>query len=498
MPNTVLPMGVLYLASYLGTHGHSVKIIDIARTRQDEATTLAEVGEFAPDVIGISGIITAYLFVRSLTKTLKKAFPRIPVIVGGHITIDNIEQLILDVGCDYVVVGYGEKPLLYFLDFLEGKRKREDVPQLSYLKDGAIMRNEGHIFFDNIDDMQFPAYDKVDMQYYLTAIPNNLKLAIYLAKTGKKAPPMRFAPVIGALGCTDRCAFCIHEFEYRGFRVHSTGYVMRNIEILYKDYGARIFGMGEDLFLYNPKQAREFSAMMTNNFPDAYFSCSIRADYVTHELLEALEGSNCYYLAYGFESGDDTILKILGKRMSRSTNIKAYQLISDTAITPACSFMVGTPGETRDTLRNTINAIKEAGITDSAVFFTTPYPGSRLFRWCTEQGLIKNTVRYLEIVANRDAMVLTINFTKYPDIVVKLMRMMVLKELDKNLFRAGKASKLAPYKFVMIHIITPLVYETYFVLRKICGLLFARFRDESTRIVLNDKGTVSISEDLKR
>ena len=494
-PNTILPLGALHLAAYLEMSGHSVKVIDVARTRQDIASTIREIREFMPDVIGVSGIITAYRFVKELVRAIKKAYPLIPVVVGGHITIDNADQLIHEAGCDYVVTGYGEKPLLMFLEYMEGKRAIDSVPQLSYLNAGNVVKNPHSAFFKNVDEIPFPAYGHVDMEYYLTASPRNPKLDMYIKKTGKKAPPMRFAPVNGALGCTDRCSFCVHEFEYKGFHMHSVEYVIRNIRMLHDGYGARIFGMGEDLFLYNPQQARAFADAMNRNFPDAYFSCSVRADYITPELLEALKTSNCFYLAYGFESGDDSILKILGKRMSRSTNIRAYKLISNTHITPACSIMVGTPGETRNTIQNTIAAVEEAEIVNSAVFFTTPYPGARLFRWCREQGLIKDVDAYLEKVSNRDASVLSINFTPFPDMVVRMMKIMVQNALERNKRRKDPLYKMSYKRYVVYHCFVPMVFEAYFALRSILAVFFSRYGKNAIDIKLNGEGTVLLSCD---
>lgn len=500
MPNDMLPLGVLQLTSYLELHGHSVKVIDVARTRQSIDATIKQIGEFSPDVIGISGICTAYTVVKALARSMKAAFPRIPIIVGGHITIDNTEPLILSAGCDYAVVGYGEIAFLNFLESLEGKRKIEDAPQLSYLRDGTVVRNKGTAFFNNIDEMPFPAYDHIDMEHYLTVYGKRhygwRSLQSYIKKTGKKLPAPRAALVTGALGCTDKCSFCIHEFEYKGLHVHSIDYVIKSIEILYKKYGARIFAVGEDLFLYSPAQAREFVSAMNSNFPDAFFWCSIRANYVTPELLRELRDSNCFNLFYGFESGDDDILKMLGKRLSRSTNINAYKLLNDSPITPRCSFMVGTPGETRETVQRTVTAIEEAGVVEGPIFFTTPYPGSRLFRWCRETGLIKDVEQYLETVSDRNASVLTVNFTPYPDRIVEMMQTIVQNALDRNRKKSDPTFRIPIRRLIIDHWVKPVLFEAYFIARAVLGLVFKKYRKNVIDMKLNADKTVLLLSDV--
>src|SRR3990170_3417811 len=282
-PNLIMPLGIMYLASYLEQLGHTVKIIDIARTRQSNNVTIDELSKSKPDLIGISGIITAFRFVNELVRDLKKAFPDIPVVVGGHIVLDNYEMLLRNTGCDYTITGYGEKPLVRLIEHLEKKLNREDVPGLSYLKNGKIVHNPQAPFFEDMDSIPLPAYHQIDMEYYITAFKKIPKLETYLAKSGKPAPPMRYAVIIGARGCTDLCSFCVHEFGYKGFFVHSVDYVINNMKFLYEKYNVRIFSIGEDLFLYNAKQATELVNAMNANFPDAYFSCSTRADYVVKQ-----------------------------------------------------------------------------------------------------------------------------------------------------------------------------------------------------------------------
>jgi anaerobic magnesium-protoporphyrin IX monomethyl ester cyclase len=422
----------MYLASHLRNQGHTVTILDIAKTRPPINVTISDLKAFNPDLIAISAIITAYRFVKQFVKNIKDDFPSTPIVIGGHIALDNADMLINEVGVDYVIEGYGELKIAALVDFLSGKCSLEEIPALSYNKNGIIITNPGELFFKNVDEAPLPAYDLVDMEYYVTVFKKLPKLEAYLKKTKKAAPPSRSCVVIGARGCTDRCSFCVHEFDHHGFKVHSIDYIIRNIRVLYEQFGVRIFLMGEDLFLFNSRQAQEFVDAMNENVPDAFFQCSTRANFVTLEIIKILENSNCFTLAYGFESGNNYILNILGKHMTRDINIHAFQLIASSNITAAASLMVGTPGETKETISDTISAIKEARMTDSAVFITTPYPGSRLYRWCLENNYIRDRFWYLDFISDRDAVKLSINFTPYPDFIVKIMKIMVENALELN------------------------------------------------------------------
>ena len=182
--------------------------------------------------------------------------------------------------------------------------------------------------------------------------------------------------------------------------------------------------------------------------------------------------------------------------MDRKTNIKAYNTIDKTnKIIPVCSFMVGTPGETPETIQETINAIEETGVVDSAVFFTTPYPGSRLFRWCKEQGLIKDTEKYLYRVSDRDASKLSINLTKYPDIIVKIMKILIQNVLDKNKMKKDKHYSVSFKKRIIKFFLAPVIYNAYFSYRRIMKLIFRKYKKDTVTLNLNSRGTVMLSLD---
>ena len=157
----------------------------------------------------------------------------------------------------------------------------------------------------------------------------------------------------------------------------------------------------------------------------------------------------------------------------------------------------GTPGETYSTINNTISAIRSAGLTEGGVFFTTPYPGSRLFRWCQEQGFIPDVESFLLKISNRDASVLSFNFTPYPDIIVKMMYIMVQNGFFKNQKSLGKARSLVIRESFLKHWIVPMVFHAYFIARRGLSPVVPRYRNETITFELNSRGTVRLSSDLR-
>jgi len=431
-PNAYPPMGCMYLAAYLRQNGHEAKIFDEAKDRRSFQSINDDIAEYQPDLIALSGIITAYRYVIEISLAIKQRSPSIPIVVGGHITNDNYDRLLQHSTCDYCIIGYGELKLHALVEHLEGKRSI-DIPMLAYRKDGKPFLNPGELFFNNLDDCPFPAYDLIDMDYYsksntnfTTVTAEDRELTQYLKITGKPAPTKGKFPISGSRGCTDKCLFCIHELPaYKGFHAHSIEYIIRMIKHLYDNYNVGIFYIGEDLFLTTTKQVQQLVTEMNEKFPDAYFTCSSRADFITRERIEILKNSNCFSLCYGYESGSASILQILKKRTTPEQNINAYKLIQGSGISPSVAFMVGVPGETINTINETISTIREANISIGGIFYATPYPGSLLFRQCVEKGMIPDIHQYLLDVSDRDASKMSINMTRYPDFVVRMMYIMV-------------------------------------------------------------------------
>jgi anaerobic magnesium-protoporphyrin IX monomethyl ester cyclase len=342
-PNYIVPTGIISIAAYLEQCGHEVHVVDAAALREDNASIVRRVADFNPHLIGVGGIITAYAYIISLTHDLKKALPRVPIVLGGQVSINNEKNCFEHMALDYVVHGYGEIATEKILRHLAGELPLAAIPGISYVEGGAIVANPGREFFKNINELPLPAYHLIDMEHYATV--NGLKMAKlqkYLDKTGKTALNHRFCTVMGTLGCTDRCTFCVHEQEYVGLKVFSNDYLIRHIRHLHETYDINVFAIGEEMFITKLARAREFNRLMQENFPNLYWSASTRADFVTPEMIAELQTGNCFYLAWGYESGSQTMLDRMKKRMSREQNMLAYTSTDNSPLVAACSLMVGT------------------------------------------------------------------------------------------------------------------------------------------------------------
>ncbi|MCL4723020.1 MAG: B12-binding domain-containing radical SAM protein [Anaerolineae bacterium] len=452
VPNYIIPNGIISLAAYMEEQGHEVKVVDAAALREPNGQIITRVAEFRPDLIGIGGIITAYSYIISLSNDIRQAMPSIPILLGGQVAINNIENCYRHMAIDYIVHGYGEIALGKLAQHLEGKVNIELIPGVSYLDKGFVVTNPGREFFPDINKMPLPAYHLIDMEHYATVNGHRLnKLQKYLDKTGKKVENHRFCTVMGTLGCTDRCSFCVHEQEFVGLKIFSNEYLLKHIRHLYENYQIRVFAIGEEMFLTKVARAREFNALMKEQFPDVYWSASTRADFVTPDMIAELETGNCFYVAWGFESGSQKMLDMMKKRMTRKQNIAAYVTTDNSKLVPACSLMVGNVGETNETINETIEAIRLGHIGRSSVFYASAYPGGRTWDWAVERGIIKDTHQYLLAASDKDAASrINVNLTPFPDWILKGWQQLLIWECEKQ--EVKKSARLFSHQSLLSRI----------------------------------------------
>lgn len=508
VPNYIVPTGIMSLAAWLEKHGHQVKIVDAAALRESPEQIAARVRELDPELIGIGGIITAYSYIIPLTHDLKKLMPRVPIVLGGQIVINNVELCYQHMAIDYIIHGYGEFALEKLVRHLEGKLDAALIPSLCYRFNGRIVENPGREFFTRMDDMPIPAYHLVDMEHYATINGHrHAKLQKYLDQTGKTVKNHRFCTVMGTLGCTDRCTFCVHEQEFVGLKAYSGEHLIRHMEYLHKTFDINIFSIGEEMFLTTVKRAADFNRLMKERLPNVYWCASTRANHVTPELIAELRTGNCFYIAWGFESGSQRMLDMMKKRIIRKQNIDAFYNLDHSTIVAAASLMVGNVGEDNETIKETIDSIHQGGLYGSAVFFASPYPGGRTWDWAVERGIIKDRHEYLLYASNVDASArINCNLTPYPDFILKAWQKMLLYALHQEhmkkehqfyqdkprIFRVKRWLRLM---FDFYGIPAPLVrhmVDAYFIYYRVSRKLFKTEKDRQYDYEVDSDGALKV------
>lgn len=455
-----LPLGLLYLGGIIEKCGHRAKIIDpylddvnIKDFNRffEKIDTIIE--EYKPSIIGYGGIATSYGRTKKLSLHIKSKHPKIMQVVGGPLA-SVYELLLTKTKVDVVFHGETEVSFPLFLKKAEKEKQIHDVPGISFLLDGKIMRNDPAEQIKNLDKILFPAYHLIDMSQYLQSskerldtykplIENNPNCHDVIDIVGTKT---YYIPIIASRGCTNRCSFCYRHVQ--GIRRHSVGYVINHIKFLKKKYGISGFQFCDELFNSSYEWVMELCDAIQKNKLDIFFMIGgARADKIDENILRQLKRAGCIEIAYGQESGSDTILKEYRKGVTSQKNKETTLLTKKVGLISSVQLVVGSPSETTSTICETIQLLKDVNAYQYSLNYLIPLPETPIWEYVKENKLIEDVEHYLDLVAEYGGAVPLINLTKEPDKVWKSWGPLVYKEVKSYYY---KKTKLKYYYYHML------------------------------------------------
>jgi radical SAM superfamily enzyme YgiQ (UPF0313 family) len=158
------------------------------------------------------------------------------------------------------------------------------------------------------------------------------------------------------------------------------------VERLIKDYHIRDIMFYDDNFLLDKTRINEICEQIIKKNLKITWSCLARPEITPTEMLRLMKKSGCWQIAYGIESGDQRILNTLKKGVKLERVEKVLQETVKAGIRTRGYFMMGNPGETEESIANTINFLKRASLKDFHVTFFTPLPGTEIFNTAHHYG----------------------------------------------------------------------------------------------------------------
>lgn len=364
------PLGLASVAAYLESKGHSVAILDAEASRLDLKTLAASAAELNPVFIGITATTPMIRSALDIADACKRAAPGARIILGGvHASVLPEEVLRAD-SVDYAVRGEGE---ITCLEIVEG-RDPAAIKGLSYKSGGKIVHNPARELIEDINTLPFPAFHLLPMDKY------------YPAKGSYKRLPA--ISLIISRGCPGKCTFCYPDRLGKKIRMLSAAKTVEMINLLKRDYGIREVCFYDDTFTLSRTAVREMCGLMIDQKLGLTWSCFSRVDFMDEQTLALMKSSGCHQICYGIESGDEGILKALGKQFTLEKASSVVALTKKIGIEARTAFMFGSPGETRETLEKTLEYCIRLD-PDYAIFnITTPYPGTQIFEWAKSKGIL--------------------------------------------------------------------------------------------------------------
>ena len=368
------PLGLASIAAVLERENYQVEILDANALRLSESEAAKEIGNV--DIIGITAITSFINSATQVAKEIKKEKPSSTVIVGGaHVTVLPEETLRNVPEIDIVVRGEGEETVVELYEALKSSVSLQNVRGITYRDNGMIKSTPMRPPIADMDSLPFPAYHLLPLHRYKLHPPY-----------GRKLP---FMAMITSRGCPYNCLFCSNTVFGQKFRSHSPQRIASEVQYLGEKFKIKEIAFCDDTFTLDKKRIAKLAEEFKERGLSIPWTCKARVDLVAEELLKEMKEAGCYMIAYGIESGNQTILNNLRKKITIEQVRKAVKTTHDVGIQSIGYFMLGSPGETPATIRQTIDFANHLPLDFAQFSVTIPFPGTDLYNLYLEQG-IKN------------------------------------------------------------------------------------------------------------
>jgi len=327
---------------------------------------------------------------------------------GTHVTPMPRETMRPYPSLDFVLVGEPDLTIRDLLDHLEGKIEerseqirdifarhdpqyqppvREDgsvdlrgIKGLAWRDGDEIMLNFPRPFIQSLDDLPIPMHELLPLQKYRMPLI--------------KGP---FTFIVTSRGCPAGCTYCIKHVSYQySTRLRSVDLIMEELWRL-KKLGINTIHMYSDLFTVNREQVVELCTRMIEEKIDMRWMCNSRVDFVDEEMLSLMAKAGNWLISWGIESGNEQILKHARKGAYPDKAARSLAWARAAGIKNWGYFIIGLPGETEETIRQTIDFAKKLPLDIALFHVAAPYPGTPFFFEVVENGWFRPGTRWEQV-----------------------------------------------------------------------------------------------------
>jgi anaerobic magnesium-protoporphyrin IX monomethyl ester cyclase len=327
---------------------------------------------------------------------------------GTHITPIPRETLRAFPALDFALVGEPDLTIRDLVDHLEGRvnqrsaemqklfEKTDPAYKPAFKDDGSLSMidikgiawrrgdepvvNMPRPFLPDLDDFPIPMHELLPLQKYRMPLI--------------KGP---FTFIVTSRGCPAGCTYCIKHVTYQyGVRLRSPKLLVEEMKIL-KGLGINNIHMYSDLFTVNRDQVMELCELMIQEKLNIKWTSNSRVDYVDEEMLQMMSRAGNRLISWGIESGNEQILKHARKGAYPDKAKRALIWAKNAGIMNWGYFIIGLPGETEETIRQTIDFAKGLPLDIALFHVAAPYPGTPFFFEVVENGWFRPGTRWEQV-----------------------------------------------------------------------------------------------------
>lgn len=389
------PIGLAYLAGSLIKAGYETEILDMVAASEEtwpyrethigygltNQGLIDRIKKYGPNLVGIGGFTSQYSRIKDIIAVIKTFNPEIKIAAGGIHATAMPRQLLEETQADFVLQGEAESAVVSLVKALE----RGEEEAVKFI-DGVGFKEQGQViikpkirFEENLDVLPWPARHLLDHEKYL-----------------KDEQAM---PVITSRSCPGRCTFCsVHLTSGKMWRARDPILVADEIEDFVKRWGYKTVSIFDDACNVSSQRLikilqeivrRRLKIRIT--FPGGLIT-----RFITKDLLYWMKQAGVVSLGLPIEHANEHIRNsVIRKNLNKEQMSQVFEWCRELEILALVNFVIGMPGETKETLEEIVAFTKEnALLIDAvAVYIATPFPGSAFYNECLEKGILLDTAR---------------------------------------------------------------------------------------------------------
>ncbi len=361
------------LAAVMEQAGQSTEILDCIADNMDWPEFQRVLEERRPRYMVIN--VTAPTLKNDIYASfLAKPLGTVTIAIGSHVTPMARETLRDFPSLDVVIRLEPEYTLRELVQKIDAGETLLGVQGTVFRHEGEIVVNPDRPFIPDLDDLPMPLYHKLPLQKY--RIPMI------------KGP---YCFVVTSRGCAAGCRFCIkHVMWQNTIRSHSPERILEEIKVLVS-LGVTNIHFYADLFTVDREVVLALCKMMVEQNVKVRWTSNSRVDFVDEEMLYWMAKSGCWMISWGLESGAPEVLKRMRKGINPEKTRRTIELSHKLGIKNWGYFIIGMPGETVDTINETIAFAKSLPLTLALFHIAVPYPGTPFYYEAVENGWISAT-----------------------------------------------------------------------------------------------------------
>lgn len=331
-------LGLGYLHAVIEKAGYEIitKSFNSSEITASETEMAADLERVRPDFLLIQIFTMNRVASYRLIRMARKLLPGVKIIIGGIHASIFYDQLLENFEVDCAVIGEGEATVVELLDALSSGSSAAGVAGTAYRDSGKVIKNPDRPLIEDLDSIPFPRHE------------------LFIK------PDREMACILTTRGCPYKCSFCcLHTVSRRKFRKRSVGNVVAEVEHILKTFkNIRSIQLADDTFTLDQPRAIAFCKEIIRRNIKVKFLCSARIKPASVELFELMSKAGFTHIGFGLETGSAKLLNSIHKNITREDVIKTFEMLKGIKINAVTYLMAGFPGESRETVAETINLIK--------------------------------------------------------------------------------------------------------------------------------------------